>query len=83
MLNKSKELNNMSKQADHTTLAKYFTIPKDARTILDEIDRQLIKVAESIDEASYGYDGTTEPNENDVKDILGKLQKIINKYKGE
>ena len=73
----------MSKQADHTTLAKYFTAPKDARTILDEIDRQLIKVAELIDEASYGYDGTTEPNENDVKNILGKLQKIIDKYKGE
>tara|TARA_X000001382_G_scaffold55829_1_gene38252 strand:- start:159 stop:410 length:252 start_codon:yes stop_codon:yes gene_type:complete len=77
------ELNNMSKQADHNTLAKFFTIPKNARTILDEIDRQLIKVTESIDEASYGYDGTREPSENDVKDILGKLQKIINKYKGE
>ena len=83
MLNKSKELNNMSKQADHTTLAKYFTIPKDARTILDEIDKQLIKVAESIDEASYGYDGTKEPNANDVKDVIRKLQKIIDKYKGE
>ena len=73
----------MSKQADHTTLAKYFTIPKDARTILDEIDKQLIKVAESIDEASYGYDGTKEPNANDVKDVIRKLQKIIDKYKGE
>ena len=73
----------MSKQTDHTTLAKYFTIPKNARTILDEIDRQLIKVAESIDEASYGYDGTKEPNANDVKDVLSKLQKIIDKYKGE
>lgn len=71
----------MSKQADHTTLAKYFTIPESAKEILNKIDSDLIKVMESIDEASYGYDGSREPNKHDVKDILNKLQKIINKYK--
>jgi hypothetical protein len=80
MLNKSKELNNMAK-IDNTTLTKYFTVPKNARTILDEIDRQLIKVGELIDETSYGFDGSTEPTPNDVKFILNKLQNLINKYK--
>jgi len=71
----------MSNQVDHTTLAKYFTIPKDAKETLNEIDRDLIKVMESIDEASYGYDGSREPNANDVKDVLKSLESLINKYR--
>ena len=82
MLNKSKELNNMSNQADYTTLAKYFRIPKDAKETLNDIDRDLLKVMELIDEASFSYDGSSkEPNANDVKDILKRLESLINKYR--
>jgi hypothetical protein len=71
----------MNKKIDYTTLSKYFTIPKDFKTILNEIDSELIKVIELIDEAIYSDDGTDkEPTENNVTTILNKLQKLINKY---
>jgi hypothetical protein len=86
MLNKSKELNNMNKKTDYTTLAKYFTIPEEAEDVgltLSKIQNKLKGVVVYIEEETHvdccGNHRTQ--TQHDVKLVLDQIQRIVNEYK--
>jgi len=84
MLNKIKELNNMTNKTDYTTLRNYFTLPIDDDKVLDEIQKKLYAIADQIEDMHFDLDGNARKITNyDAEYTLNKLQKLVDQYKGD